>query len=155
MIEMVQQWLSGIIAAALILSVLYAMLPAGKLRKVGKLAGSLILLLVVLRPLSRIQNVWDTSYETYDHQIQQQIEALKQKNENEMESIIAQRAAAYISDKGEQFGVHCHPTVTTRWEDGVPYPDAVTMDISFRQELSDVIAADLEIPESRQIWQGR
>ena len=155
MIEMVRQWLSGIIAAALILSVLYAMLPAGKLRKVGKLAGSLILLLVVLRPLSRIQNVWDTSYETYDHQIQQQIEALKQKNENEMESIIAQRAAAYISDKGAQLGVHCCPAVSTKLRDGIPYPDTVTMDVPFQQELSDVIAADLEIPESRQIWQGR
>ena len=155
MMELFRQWLIGIISAALILTIFYAMIPAGKLRSVGKLAGSLILLLVVLRPLVQMDLHWDLSYEKYAGQIQDEIDRLQEKNQQEAEMIIAEQTAAYISDKGRQLGVSCAPVVSTRLRDGVPYPDAVRMDIPYRQDLADHIAAELGIPEERQVWQER
>ena len=44
-------WLFGIVAAAMVLSILYALLPKGALLTVAKCTGGLIMLLVVIRPL--------------------------------------------------------------------------------------------------------
>ena len=153
--EFFRQWLVWIIGAALILTVFYAIIPEGKLRSIGKLAGSLILLLVLLRPLVQWRPAWDFSYEAYAGQIQRQISELQEENEKKMESIIADQVAAYISDKGAQLGVHCCPAVSTKLRDGIPYPDTVTMDVPFQQELADYISRELGIPVERQVWQER
>ena len=44
-------WLFGIVAASMALSILYALLPKGAILTAAKSAGSLILILVMLRPL--------------------------------------------------------------------------------------------------------
>lgn len=153
--EFFRQWLIGIISTALILTVFYAIIPEGKLRSIGKLAGSLILLLVLLRPLVQWRPAWDLSYEVYAGQIQRQINDLQEENQKKMETIIAEQIAAYISDKGAQLGIRCRPTVSTRLRDGIPYPDAVTMDVPYQQELADYISHELGIPAERQVWQER
>ena len=155
MMEFIRQWLIGILAAALILSLFYAMLPAGKFRSLGKLAGSLILLLVVLRPLVQLHPDWDFPYEGYAARIQSEIDRLQEENQNETGRIIAQQIAAYIADKGYQLGVTCHPRVSMGLRDGVPYPEGVTMDIPFHSELAEEIADELDIPRERQVWQER
>ena len=39
--------------------------------------------------------------------------------------------------------------------DGIPFPDAVTMDVPLQQELADCITRELGIPMERQFWQER
>ena len=52
MMEMLQEWLLGLTAAALAVSLLTAMLPKGEtIRRIAGLAGGLILLLAVVQPL--------------------------------------------------------------------------------------------------------
>lgn len=153
--EFFRQWLLGVIGAALILTVFYAIVPAGKLRSAGKLAGSLVLLLALLRPLAQWRPGWDFAYEQYAGQIQEQIETLQEENRKKMESIIADQVAAYISDKGAQLGVDCSPVVSTRLSDGVPFPYEVTLDVPYRWELADYISRELGIPEEHQVWQER
>ena len=50
MMDGIRQWLLGILAAAMGLSLLYALLPKGAVRAAAKAAGGLILLLAVLGP---------------------------------------------------------------------------------------------------------
>ena len=44
-------WLFGIMAAAMALSILYALVPKGALLTIAKCTGGLVMLLVVVRPL--------------------------------------------------------------------------------------------------------
>ena len=50
MMDGIRQWLLGILAAAMGLSLLYALLPKGAVRAAAKATGGLILLLAVLGP---------------------------------------------------------------------------------------------------------
>ena len=155
MMDLLRIWLTGVIAVALLLSVIYALLPAGKLRSVVRFTGGLVLLLAVLRPLVGMDTEWEMGYEDCAREIQEQIGAYQEENLKQARDIIAEQVAAYISDKGQQLGISCHPRVMTQLRDGVPYPDNVTMDIPLQQELADYIADTLGIPAERQIWQER
>ena len=155
MMELFRTWLLGIIGSVLTLGVIYALIPAGKLRSAARFTGGLILLLAVIGPLARFDPGWDFAYDEYAGEIQRQIDIYQEENLNQTRSIIAEQTGAYISDKGNEMGVTCHPVVTTRLDDGVPYPDSVTMDIPLHRELADCIARDLGIPLERQYWQER
>ena len=48
MMDGIRQWLLGILAAAMGLSLLYALLPKGAVRAAAKAAGGLILLLALM-----------------------------------------------------------------------------------------------------------
>ena len=48
MMDGIRQWLLGVLAAAMALSLLYALLPKGAVRGAARATGGLILLLVVL-----------------------------------------------------------------------------------------------------------
>ncbi len=155
MMELFRGWLLGIIATALLMAVIYHLIPAGKLRAAARFSGGLVLLLAVLGPLAQLDPGWDLAYDDYALAIQRQIDDYQQENLNRTRRIIAERTAAYISGKGDEMGITCHPTVTTYMNDGIPYPDTVTMDIPLQKELADCIARELGIPPERQFWQER
>ena len=52
MVEILRGWLLGLVAAALILTVLRALMPKGSIRPVARVTAGLVLLLVLLRPLA-------------------------------------------------------------------------------------------------------
>ncbi|MBO4854616.1 MAG: hypothetical protein J5482_05725 [Oscillospiraceae bacterium] len=155
MIESIRNWIFCVVAAALILTVIYALAGGGKLRSIVAFTGGTVLLLVILRPLTRLDIGWDLSYERYSREIEKQIEMYQEENLKRTETIIAERLAAYISDKGLTLGVVCHPAVETRLRDGVPYPDRVTLDVPWDAALSDYIETELGIAPQCQIWQER
>ena len=51
MMDALRTWLYGVFCAALLLTLTQGLLPKGKLRSLASLAGGLILLLALLRPL--------------------------------------------------------------------------------------------------------
>lgn len=69
---------------------------------------------------------------------------------------IAERTAAYISDKAAGLGL----TVTVRVEtepgaDGTPLPERVYLEGTKSEELSHWLAEELGIPAERQVWNGQ
>ena len=146
-------WLFGIVAAAMVLSILYALIPKGALLTIAKCTGGLVMLLVVLRPLLALDtNSLRWQYEAWEDTIQQQTEAYTDANRQEMAAIIQQETAAYISEKAAALGLTCHPEVACQERDGVPFPVEVTLDIPKNAALSRIIAADLGIDEGHQRW---
>jgi hypothetical protein len=153
--ELFRSWLLGIIASALLLTIVYHLIPAGKVRTVAHLSGGLILLLAFLGPFGQLDPGWDLDYNDCAREIQRMIDGYQQENLDRTRAIIAERTAAYISDKGNELGIICHPVVSTYLDDGIPFPDAVTMDVPLQQELADCITRELGIPMERQFWQER
>ena len=156
MMETLRGWLLGLTAAALAVSLLTAMLPKGEtIRRIAGLAGGLILLLAVVQPLLRVR--WEEltwRYETYQREMDRQTEAYQAAYANSLSGDIADRTAAYISEKAAQLGLSCHPRVEVTWRDGVPYPGSVTLDMAENRALSAILEEDLGIPPSEQHWLG-
>ena len=48
--ETLRTWLLGIIAAGMIVGILYALLPRGRMKAVAHTVGGMALLLVIVRP---------------------------------------------------------------------------------------------------------
>ena len=136
MMDGIRQWLLGVLAAAMALSLLYALLPKGAVRGAARATGGLILLLVVLGPLAGL-DLSDLAlrYEDLSRDMERQAEAYRQEGQAQLELGIQQRTAAYISEKAAQLGLSCRPRVETAWRDGVPYPSGVTLDIAEKDAL--------------------
>ena len=138
----------------MVLSVLYALIPKGAILTAAKCAGSLILILVMLRPLVtlRLEDL-AVSYDVWEEKTAEQTEQLAQDNLSSMEALIEEECSAYISEKAAQLGVGATAEVLCEVRDGVPFPAEVTLNIPYHKTLSDTIAADLDIPYERQHWQ--
>ena len=149
-----QNWLFSIVAASMALSILYALLPKGAILTAAKCAGSLILILVMLRPLVtlRVEDLM-LSYDGWEDLTTEQAEQLTQDNLSEMEALIERECSAYISEKAAQLGLTVRAVVLCELRDGVPFPAETTLDIPYNEVLSETIVADLDIPYERQHWQ--
>lgn len=155
MLDGLRGWLLSIAAAALILTVLRALLPKGSIQGIARVTAGLVLLIVLLRPVVS----WDAGslrlrYQELDSQIDRQIAAYQADSQSQMQGIIEEKTAAYISEQAQQLGLTCRAVVRSELRDGAAYPVEVTLDIPRSSRLSDVIAQELDIPASRQIWQG-
>ena len=114
----------------------------------------LILLLAVVQPLLRVR--WEEltwRYETYQREMDRQTEAYQAAYANSLSGDIADRTAAYISEKAASLGIDCRVQVEVRTEDGLPLPYGASLDVERDQVLSDYMAQELGIPASRQSWQ--
>ena len=154
MVEILRGWLLGLVAAALILTVLRALVPKGSIRPVARVTAGLVLLLVLLRPLAGLGGgSLRVRYDELEREITARIEDYQTLHENELESIIADSTAAYISEKAASLGIDCRVQVEVRTEDGLPLPYGASLDVERDQVLSDYMAQELGIPASRQSWQ--
>ena len=154
MMDGIRQWLLGILAAAMGLSLLYALLPKGAVRAAAKATGGLILLLAVLGPAAGLDlSDLAVRYEDLSRDMEQQAETYRREGQAQLELGIRQRTAAYISEKAASLGIDCRVQVEVRTEDGLPLPYGASLDVERDQVLSDYMAQELGIPASRQSWQ--
>lgn len=150
----IRTWLVGLFAAAAVVSVLYSLIPRGKLLVIARCSGGLVLLLALLRPVLHWDGpIWENSFRRWQDEMETASLEMQGAGENRLSSLIADKTAAYIQEKAEAMGLTCHPTVSTSLRQWVPFPDRVWLDIPFHGALSDCIANDLDIPQDRQIWQ--
>lgn len=155
MISVMKEWLLGVIAAAVCLSILDAMVPKGAMKGIAKVTGGLAMFLVLLRPWTHLDmRDWDWRYQEYQQQIDGQIDIYRQDYLQQMESIIERETGAYISKKAEQMGIACSVDVETDVENDVPVPTSVRIDIQKNNVLADWIETELGISQTKQYWEG-
>ena len=155
MVEILRGWLLGLVAAALILTVLRALVPKGSIRPVARVTAGLVLLLVLLRPLAGLGGgSLRVRYDELEREITARIEDYQTLHENELESIIADSTAAYISEQAAHLGLTCRAEVRCEVRDGTPQPASAAMDIPYDARRAAAIADDLGIPAEKQSWQG-
>ena len=150
-----REWLLGVVAAALVISLAQALTPEGTVKKVGKLVGGLVLLLAVVGPVVRVDpaalaGLWTASeYE----------EAAARSGEEVMKILIAQKTGAYIVDKGQSLGCQVTEAEVTVADDGSgwPVPRSVVVKGDWtpeqREALRRAIEEELAIPPARQLFQ--
>ncbi len=154
MMDAFRVWLMGLMAVALILTVLSSVLPEGSVKKVAGVTGGLVLLLVIFRGIGRLDpGRLQLSYDDCSRQINERIEAYREKGRRDMDLLIQERCSAYISEQAQTFGLVCSPRVETeQTEENVFIPVSVTMDISYHAGLSQIMAENLGIDAQHQKW---
>ena len=154
MMDAFRIWLIGLMAVSLILTVLSTLLPEGSIKKIAGVTGGLVLLLTILRGVSRLDLAGlRLSYDDCAQEIDRQIESYRLQSSRDMVSLIQARCGAYISEQAQTLGLSCSPRVETEWtEENIPVPVAVTMDIPYHAKLSELISENLGIDAENQKW---
>lgn len=157
MIAALRGWLTSVIYAAMMVAVAEHIAPPGGLKKIVSLTGGLILLVILVRPVEdmRLDFLWGR-YDDYARSVERCREELEKDRLSETRKLIEQRTAAYISDKAKRLGLDCQVTVRCKTgEEGVPYPDSVTIKGTVSEELRKWIEEELDIPTERQVFHGK
>ena len=157
MMELLRQWLTGVTCAAMIAALADSLTPAGTVKKIGRMAGGLLLLIAVVQPVLEVDF---SALASASVPLELEESHLEKTNLELMKTIIGQETGAYILDKADELGIPCQGVTVTCsvTEDGVPYPSAVEiagpLEKEERESLSRVIETDLAIPASRQTYES-
>ncbi len=157
--ELIRSWLMGITATAMIAAVADVLAPEGAIKKVGKLAGGLLLILAILRPVVTLDDAMLAgSLANYRLEAVGYSRALETENQRLMEAIIAEQTGAYILDKAEELGMPCTVEVSCQRDDtGNSYPASVRVCGTFTagqvEALCRVIQRELAIPAKNQQYE--
>ena len=155
MMDAVRMWLLGVTVTSFLLS-LAETLVTQEGRRVLRLSGGVLLILVMVRPLlGLVGEVPAFSFSQYAEETAALEENFEKRQEETLSALIAEEAAAYISDKAEELGAPCGVTVAVGVEDGVPLPKAVEMTIPYHAGLSQWLERELKIGEENQVWQEK
>ena len=159
MIDLIRSWLIGVTATALVAAVADCLTPEGTVKKIGKLACGLLLLVAILKPIitldysamAGILADYRLAASGYDA-------ALESENQRLLKSIIEEETSAYIQDKAAQAGASCSAEVTCMCDDaGNLYPGSVCVigDLTEAQTeaLRRLIESDLAIPAQNQQYE--
>lgn len=157
--ELLGRWLMGVTCAAMLLALAESLSPAGGPRRAARLAGGMLLLLAVVRPLLRLDGAELTrAVSDYRLQAEWSAQALEGENRERMRDIIEARSAAYIQDKAASMGIVCAVEVTADEAAEYPVPKLVTVTGALsrteRQTLTRQIEADFAIPADRQFYES-
>ena len=157
MMELLRQWLTGVTCAAIIVALADSLMVGGTVRKIGRLAGGLLLLAAVVKPVLEVDlTVLSAASLRLEAEA---VPAAEEAGLDLMKSIIGEETGAYILDKTAELGISCQEVRVTCAveENGVPYPASVVLvgDLTEEEQarLSRRIEADLAIPAERQSYE--
>lgn len=156
--EVLKSWLVGITCVALIIALAEGIAPEGTVKRIGKLAGGLVLIVAILQPVLALDpNALSSALTEYRSQIDGYSSSLKIQNKDVLKSIIAEDSAAYIQDKAASFGASCTVTVVCEYGDEeYPYPVSVTVVGALTEdqisELTTVIETDFAVSAENQTY---
>ncbi len=159
MMELIRSWLLGITCAAMVLALAEAITPEGGIRRIGKIAGGLLLLVMAIQPVLKLdENALRRALDDYRLDVGDHSEQLTEQNDLLYKTIIAENTAAYILDKAEGLGISCEVEVSVAYDEGgAPYPHGVRILGDWTQtqqtQLSTLVEEELGIPPERQSFE--
>ena len=161
--EWLRSWICGICAAAILVSVAYAMAPKNSAGHFVRLSGAVIIILAVLAPFKQFKIEAISPYIVrYNLSYENLTENLQAENEKIQSLIIEDKMSTYILQRAQEIGVSCEVTVSAgKSEDGYLYPasahvvlDAATPEKK-RLELMEIIEQECAIPDQAQTIEKR
>lgn len=156
---MIQQWITGVTAAAIIGALAQSLMPEGGGKRAGRLAVGLLLLLAVVKPVAEVDAaVLSGALAEYHVRSVGDGDALAETNAALVKAIIEERTAAYISDKAQELGIACTVRVTYRYgEDGTVWPGSAVIAGELTEEergrLARLLEAELAIGQENQTFE--
>lgn len=150
-------YLIRLTAAAILGAMVRRLAPSGGAGRAARLGAGLLVLVTAFAPLVSLNPVSATQ-DLVRHGYADPLTTEKfSKTVNDLLSeLITEQAEAYILDKAQEFGLTLTVEVTAKVENTYPQPDSVRLSGSptaaQKAALTEIIAAELKIPEERQEW---
>lgn len=153
----IKNYLLSMAASAFLLSLVLAVLPKGKIHRISRFAGALLLILAVIAPIARIDaDDISQSIAKFQMQTQQLQTGIEVRNREILSQLIKEQCQAYILDKAEAMGVSVSVEISLSEERDYPYPVSVVLQGNVSPEdrghLERIIEQDIGIPPERQEW---
>ena len=158
MMEAIRRYLFSLCAAALLCSLVRALVPKGRMKSICSLLCGVFLAMTALTGLAG----WELS-DVAEELTKMRIAAeeartgVEIRNREALSAIIKSKTEAYIWDKADEMGVALEVEVETRDLGSGPYPWRATLTGACggekRTALTRYIEENLAIPEARQVWQ--
>ena len=155
MMEVLRTWLFGLTAVSLLLALAEALVSQEGIRRVLRLAGGVLMIVVLLQPVVQIDlEDLSLSLEAYQQEVETLTEEYAQQQETQLSAGIEAELASYIWDKAQALGLDCQVSVTVETgADGVPAARSVDITGEYSEALSEIIEKDLGVPREQQNWQ--
>ncbi|MCQ2442333.1 MAG: hypothetical protein MJ077_04285 [Oscillospiraceae bacterium] len=152
--ESLQHYLISLTAVSLLIALCQAAMPSGTVKRVSCFTCSLLLFVVVVRPVLRTDfNLLFSRWESAYAALAVHDERLESTNYSVTEQLIARETGAYIESKADSDGISCEVTIHCREENGLPLPDRAdvsgTLDSGAQSILTALIQKELGIPSER------
>lgn len=146
MMDLIRSWLIGITTAAIVAALAESVAPDGVVKKIGKLAGGLLLMVAILRPVTSLNyGAMSGILANYRLEAEGYSTALETENVRLIKIIIEEQTGAYIQNKAAELGAACTVQVTCRVdEENTPYPASVVVCGDLTQEQIDVLSRTIE-----------
>ena len=157
MMDAVRRYLFSLCAAALLCSLVRALVPKGRMKSICSLLCGMLLAMTALSGLAG----WaleDVAEELSRMRIaaEEARTGVEIRNREALQAIIKQKTEAYIWDKAQELGLAVAIDVTVAEDASYPYPAAVRITGSFsemqRQSLTRYIEENLAIGKEQQTW---
>lgn len=158
MMGAVRGWLLAVITVSLLCAVADALMPAGAVKRVGRLVCGLVLMGAILSPIARLDVEGSQWWlDSYFSSVRSREAELEDTVNSQMKLIIEREYAAYILDKAAQLGLECTVRVECELsEDGLYLPlwteVAGLRTAGAQEKLIRIISEDLGVPAQSQIY---
>ncbi len=158
MTEILTDWVRTLAVGTVFCAVVLLLIPEGREKRAVKMACSVMLTVLLIRPLRELDMERLTELLTLQrlekHSLTEKADEL---SEELYRSVIREETEAYIWDAAQRLGIR-KLGVRIRLKSGgeVPIPWSVEMTGAVterqREELSQLLEGELGIPEERQMW---
>ena len=155
--ELLHNWVWGLTTAAILSTCANALCNKGAVSRVLRFACGLLLLSALLGPFRGMD--WE-EYALALREMKESAKALSAELEERNQSLerlyIEEECSAYILDEARKLGLEGHAEVRAKWMDNAFLPWEVTLyfnESANTRALTDIIEAELGIPEERQYRQ--
>ncbi len=157
MTEALRSYFLTVTGAALLTSVLLALVPAGTVKKAAAFVSGLVMIAAVLGPLTTLDlQAMAEAIARSQMKTATSSSGIPVHSRDLTAELIAERCAEYIEDKAVQLGASVSAEIQIEKDATYPYPKAVTLQGSWtslqRKLLSRYIVENLAIPEEEQRW---
>lgn len=147
----VRSWVMSVVAVGMLVSLCLGLSPGGKVQKVSRFCGGLLLFLAVVTPLTRLDVTGALEdFRAYCDQLSEPSEPLVETSVTLTQELVTARAETSIQTKAREMGADVTVTVVCQSRDGLPVPEEVTLTgaVSAKQQktLMNWIEASFALP---------
>lgn len=157
MLELLRTWLLGVILASMVVAAANGLMPEGPVKRAGRLAGGLVLILALLQPLARPEISGLIPPVVPLVPTERTEDGGETAIFNSMQDVIEEETSAYAMGKGKELGASPDVRIGCRAGGGgipVPWQAEIRGSLTEGQkaDLTQWIAEELRIPAERQYY---
>ena len=128
MMEAARSWIMSVVAVGMLVSLCLGLSPGGKVQKVGRFCGGLLLFLAVVTPLTRLDLTGSLEeFQNYCDQLSVTSDEFIQASGSVTQDLIVSQSEACIRTQARNLGADVAVTVTCEEQDGISVPSTVSI----------------------------